>query len=138
MSGPPLPQPDRDSLPWWEGLNGHEILLQRCTRCGRLRWPPRESCNDCGGDQYAWEQASGRGRIASWTVTHRAAPGVPTPYVVVLVRIAEQDDIFLPGNYEGPNDGSDLDIDRGVVAGFDQIEADDGATATLLRWRLEG
>ena len=57
--------------------------------------------------------------------------------MVLLVRIDEQDDIFLPGNYDGPNDGTDLEIGLPVLVGFEEIKGDQGKAATLLRWRLD-
>jgi uncharacterized OB-fold protein len=132
----PHPQPDRDSAPWWEGVARHELRFQRCAECGRYRWPPRALCNDCGSLEWTWVAASGRGVVASWTVTHRSpAPEVPAPYVVVLVRAEEQDDLFLPGNYEGPSDGSDLVIGAPVVVGFEDLGVEDGTPAAILRWR---
>lgn len=131
----PRPVPDLDSAPWWEALERRELLLQRCVGCGRLRWPPRGACNDCGSLDWAWLPASGTGTIASWTVSHHAfGPGVETPFVTVLVRLDDQDDICIPGYVNGPSDGAGLEIGLPVTVGFDELEADDG-TITLLRWR---
>jgi len=135
MSSPPLPQPDHDSAPWWEGLDRHELLMQACGRCGRLRWPPRSLCNVCGSPDVTWVPVSGRGAVVSWTVTHRAPPGVATPYVVVLVRIEEQEDLFLPGYCDAPSDGSGLVIGAPVAVGFETVE-EGAALGTVLRWRL--
>ena len=136
MSRRPLPRPDHDSLPWWEGLNDEALLLQQCRSCDRYRWPPRVICNSCGSFEGAWIEASGRGTVASWTVTHHVAdPDVSVPYVVMLVRCEEQDDIFIPGSYSGPSDGSGLEIGLPVVAGFDTIGGEAGARANVIKWR---
>ena len=136
MSARPLPRPDNDSLQWWEGLNDETLLLQQCRSCGRYRWPPRAICNSCGSLEGAWVEALGRGTVASWTVTHHAAdPEVNVPYVVVLVRCEEQDDIFIPGSYDGPSDGSGLVIGLPVVAGFDTIVGEGGDRANIITWR---
>ena len=63
-------------LPSTVGLNGEfyaflahgELRLQRCTACGTWRHPPRYRCAHCGSHRVAWEPASGRGRVYSWTV----------------------------------------------------------------------
>ena len=133
-----IPVPDRDSTPWWQALNHHKLKFQRCSQCKRWRWPPREVCNECGSTKYQWEEATGRGTVASWTVTRSAAPGVTVPYVVVLVQVEEQDDLFVPGNYEGPSDGGDLVIGKAVTVGFEDIVDEGGKSATLLRWRPYG
>ena len=38
----PRPEPDRDSVPWWEAVRRHELLSQRCAGCGTLRFPARD------------------------------------------------------------------------------------------------
>jgi uncharacterized protein len=125
---------DRDSAPWWEALARHELLIQRCDGCDRWRWPPRATCNSCGSFQWSWHEPSGRGHVASWTVTHRAASDIAVPYVVVLVRIEEQDDIFLPGHFDGPQTGVGLTVGLEVFASFEDVETADGTPVTLLCW----
>ncbi|GAA5063704.1 hypothetical protein HNP84_008200 [Thermocatellispora tengchongensis] len=136
MSARPYPVPDPDSAPWWEALQRREFVLQACASCQRLRWPARAICNDCGSDRWTWAPASGRGAIASWTVTHPSRTAGGRPFVVVLVRLDDQDDILVPGHYDGPPDGAGLAIGLPVEAGFEDVEAgDDGRRLVLLRWR---
>lgn len=135
MSQPVLPQPDRDSSLWWEALDKRELQVQQCDTCGRLRWPARALCNVCHHVDATWVPVSGRGRVVSWTVNHRAAPGVPVPYVVLLVRLDEQSDIHIPGFFDGPADGTGLTLGASVIAGFEKV-TDHNGEATLLRWRL--
>lgn len=129
-----LPRGDRDSARWWEALNHRELLVQECTLCKRLSWPPRAYCGNCGNWGSEWIPLSGRGTIVSWTVTHRAPPGVPSPYVVVLVRVDEQDDICIPGFWDGEHDGSDVAIGAPVAVGFD-TDATDATAQKIIRWR---
>src|SRR5206468_2761141 len=59
--------------------------------CGRPQSFPRPRCVRCGGS-IAWLEASGEGRVYSYTVVHRAPHEslVPlVPYVVALVDLAE-------------------------------------------------
>ncbi|MEU6422902.1 Zn-ribbon domain-containing OB-fold protein [Streptomyces spiralis] len=136
------PTPDRDSAPWWRALADHRLTLQRCDTCGLRRWAPRAMCSGCGGFTWSWETAGGRGTVASWTVSHRAfLPGRPTPYVVLLVRLEEGEDLILPGGWDGPADGTGLRVGLPVVAGYHDLEtaagaeeADDAERASLLVW----
>ena len=103
-----------------EALRLHELLVQTCDDCGRLRWPARALCNRCGGLDWSWLQSAGTGRVASWMVSrHVFDASRPVPYTVVLARLDEQDDILIPGGYDGPADGSRLAIDRPVRAVFE-------------------
>jgi uncharacterized protein len=122
---------DLDSAPWWEALARHELLVQQCDDCAIRRWPARALCNRCGSLAWSWTHASGNGTLASWIVNrHTFRDDFPAPYVVLLVALAEQDDILVPGGYDGPPDGHDLAVGLPLVVGFEDTE--DG---TRLRWK---
>jgi uncharacterized OB-fold protein len=127
-----LPFVDRDSAAWWDALARHELVQQRCDGCGRWRWPPRAICGDCGSFEWSWQPVSGRGVVTSWIATHHAfLPGFNAPYHNVFVRLAEQDDIVMPGAWFG--EGPPV-TGMAVRAHFDDIEREDGRV-TLLGWR---
>ena len=129
MTTRPLPHPDRDSAPWWEALARHELVFQRCARCRAWRFPSRAVCNRCGSFDHEWEAASGDGTVASWVMNHHAfSNDFETPYAVVCVRLAEQDDLLVIGSYRGTPD--DLSSAMPVRAVFDDVA--DGVT--LLAW----
>src|ERR1700741_2416806 len=84
----PLPEPTRDSQPYWDGLNEGRLLLQQCGACTRIRHYPRPVCDACYSMEVAWVEASGRGRVHSWTVAHHPFhPGFKAelPYIVAIV-----------------------------------------------------
>ncbi len=123
----PLPVPDRDSAPWWEALGRHELVVQSCRACGRLRWPPRAMCGECASFEWAWLPVSGRATVVSWIVNHhRFGDAFPERYAVVAARLDEQDDIVIPAGFEE----DDPAVGTPVAAAYH----DEGA-ATLLRWR---
>ena len=135
-AGRPLPLADRDSTPWWAGLAEHELRLQRCHDCGTFGWPPRAVCNRCGSLDWAWVAASGRATVASWIVNHHAfSDAFAVPYVVVLARLDEQDDILVPGAYGGAPDGHGLFVGQSVIVAFDDVAVPEGVDpVSLLRW----
>ena len=109
-------------LPSAVGLNGEfyaflangELRLQRCVACGTWRHPPRYRCAHCGSSEVAWEPAAGRGRVFSWTVTHRAVdPAFTPPYAILIVELDEGP--RLVGNLRGL-EPSELVLDLPVVA----------------------
>ncbi len=55
---------------FWEGVQNEKFLLQRCSDCGRLQFPPGPVCRNCFGSHLFWEQACGRGTIYSFTAIH--------------------------------------------------------------------
>ena len=86
------PSPTADTQPYWDGLNEGRLRLQRCADCGKLRHYPRPVCDACFSMNVAWVDASGRGSVHSWTVTHHAFhPGFKPdlPYALVTVDLDE-------------------------------------------------
>ena len=87
-----LPQPTPDTQPYWDGLKAHKLVLQRCAACGKVRHYPRPVCDACFSMQAEWFEASGRGRVHTWTVTHHPFhPGYKgeLPYTLVTVDLDE-------------------------------------------------
>jgi len=107
-----LPTPDRESAPYWKALAAGRFTMQRCRSCARWTWPARPICSGCHRFDLEWAEPTGTGAVYSWIVTHQAyAPDLAklVPYTVALVRIAEQDDILIPGRYVGA-----AEIDQGL------------------------
>ena len=88
----PLPGVDELNKPFWEAARRHELVLQRCRKCGFYRYPAGLICQECASDDLAWVKVSGRGVIFTWTVFHRAyhpAFADEVPYAVVAVELEE-------------------------------------------------
>jgi len=86
------PQPTPDTQPYWDGLNEGRLRLQRCADCCKVRHYPRPVCDACWSMRCEWFDATGRGRVHSWTVTHHPFhPGYKTdlPYTLVTVDLDE-------------------------------------------------
>ncbi len=126
----PAPVPDRDGRPWWDALARHELVAPGCRACARLRWPPRAICGECGALEWEWQALSGRAAVVSWVVNHHAfGDAFPLPYVVVMGRLDEQDDIVIPAGFEGDRDA--LAVGAPLVAAYADAEG-----FTALVWHL--
>lgn len=87
---PPIPAPDPDSAPFWEGLREGKLMLCRCDDTGRWIHPPLERSRYTGGPVH-FEEVSGIGTIFSFIVVRQPlVPGRVPPYVVGIVELAEQ------------------------------------------------
>jgi uncharacterized OB-fold protein len=87
-----IPIPDLDSEFYWKAARRHELLLQRCISCERFRFYPRSHCPYCFSDSFEWQRSSGRGKVYSFTVIHKApSPAFrkKVPYVLALVDLLE-------------------------------------------------
>lgn len=90
VPGRPRPVVNRDNAFFWAGVARGELLVQRCTRCGRLRHPPGPMCPWCQSLQWAPHRCSGDGIVHSFVIIHRPLPpGFASPHAVVLADMAE-------------------------------------------------
>ncbi len=90
--GKPLPQPTPDTQPFWDGCREHRLRFQKCRQCGYIRWPPAIICPLCHSFEAEWIEASGRGKIYSFAVYHKAfheAFEKDLPYVTAIVELEE-------------------------------------------------
>lgn len=90
--GKPRPLPRGEERTWYEGAAQGQLLIQRCTACGRAIFYPRAVCPQCHAPDPAWIAASGGGTLHSYSVLHRAGtPGweADVPYVVALIDLDE-------------------------------------------------
>ena len=88
----PVPEPTRDSKPYWDALRDGRLVVQQCAACGKLRHYPRPVCDACYSMDATWRPLSGRGTVHSWTVVHHPFhPGFKSdlPYVLATVDLAE-------------------------------------------------
>lgn len=87
-----LPIADDDTRHFWEGCKAHRLLFQKCLECGLVRWPPAIVCPSCYCSDFNLITASGKGRIYTFAVYHKAfdpAFSDQTPYVVAIVELIE-------------------------------------------------
>jgi uncharacterized protein len=88
----PVPSPTQDTQPYWDGLNEGKLLIQKCGSCGKLRHYPRPLCDACHAFEVEWVEASGNGKVYSWTVTHHPFNigfKRDLPYALATVDLAE-------------------------------------------------
>jgi len=81
-----------DAAPFWEGCARGEFLLSRCKACGTFHHLAPRRCPKCLSAGLAWEKSGGLGRLASFTVVHRAPSEAfkpLAPYVLGLVDLEE-------------------------------------------------
>jgi len=91
-SARPIPEMSPALAPYFAAARAGRLVVQRCTGCGALRFPPRELCSACLATEAAWQEVSGRGEIFSYYVMHQIYhPGfaAEVPYAVVVVKLEE-------------------------------------------------
>jgi uncharacterized OB-fold protein len=69
----------------FEAASAGKLLVPHCNACGRSHWYPRGICPHCFSQNLAWNEASGKGTIYSFSIMRRAE----VPYVMAYVTLEE-------------------------------------------------
>ena len=88
----PQPIPTAETAHYWESALEGRLKIQYCNACDRHQFYPRRFCTQCLSDGIEWVQASGRGRIYTYTVCRVAAhPAYESrvPYAIGMIELDE-------------------------------------------------
>ena len=97
----PVPLPDEISGFYWDGAKRGELLVQRCSSCAQLQFPPDVACVHCQSQGLEPEAVSGRGQVWSYCRVERLFHegfADALPYVVALVELDEQPGLRILAN----------------------------------------
>ena len=91
MPNRPIPRPTPETAEFWAGTRRGELRIQRCRACRKAYFYPRAVCPHCNSTDVEWFTASGRGRLYSYVINHRAPPNFRdiAPYVIAIVELEE-------------------------------------------------
>lgn len=69
----------------------YRLEASKCKKCGKVHFPPRLVCDECGGREFERIRLKGEGKIFSWTVV-RVPPSEfkgQAPYAVGIIELDE-------------------------------------------------
>jgi uncharacterized OB-fold protein len=88
----PVPMPDHVTKKFWDAAKHHKLLIQTCLDCRARQSFPQPYCRGCLSENIEWSEASGKGKIYSYTIIHRPPSSrfqADVPYTVALVELDE-------------------------------------------------
>jgi uncharacterized OB-fold protein len=86
----PLPQPTELSQPHWDACREGKLKVQQCSRCQNYIFIPQPCCTSCQSTELHWVECSGRGKVYSYSIVHRAPrPQFEVPYIVAIIALEE-------------------------------------------------
>jgi uncharacterized protein len=103
----PVPLADEHSAAYWDAARDGRLLVQRCGRCGTHQFYPRRHCAACLAPEPDWVEATGRGRLHTFSVVRRSANpefAGDCPYVFAIVELEEG--VRLATRIVGAEEGS--------------------------------
>ena len=92
----PRPLEDEDNRPLLEAWREGRLMLQQCRSGGPPFFYPRPICPYTGSTDLVWMQASGRGRIVSFSIVMRPNhPSFNDEVPIILAEIALEEGASL-------------------------------------------
>ena len=98
LPGRPLPVLDEENAFFWRSGADGRLRMLRCADCRYFAHPPGPRCPRCLSERLAPEPLSGIASVTAFTVNHQPWSSMPVPYVVAIVALEEQPDLYLTTN----------------------------------------
>ena len=132
-----IPVPDELSKPFWDAVNEKRLVLQNCSACEMLQYPPRQTCATCGSaENLEWKEVNGKGHISSYIVIEdgRLQRRMPDqPYNLALITLDEDQGINFYSNLPG------IPVDEVPVGAAVEVMFEEVAPGQLIHeWRVVG
>jgi hypothetical protein len=83
--------PTSKTLTFWEGLKQGKVYSSKCTKCGKLYFPPTADCPECLQSQMQWVELSNEAEVETFThvVVRPASFQQNKPYTAAIGRLKE-------------------------------------------------
>jgi uncharacterized OB-fold protein len=126
------PAASRDTAFFWDGINAHELRIQKRPD-GTLQHPPAPALWNDKDETTDYVVASGKGTVFSFVVHHAPqVPGRTLPFVIALVELEEG--VRMLGELRGI-DPAKVEIGMDVRATYIDFPAGESGPAwTLYAW----
>ncbi len=130
-----IPVADDLSQPFWDGVNRRRLVLQRCTVCDKLQYPPQAACQVCGSpDNLVWQEVEGKGHVATYIVIEdgRLNRRMPDqPYNLALITLDQDTTVNFYSNLPG-TPPYEVPVGAAVEVVFEEVAPDQ----LIHEWRV--
>ena len=131
----PAPVPDELSKPFWDACNEQRLIIQYCTTCNRMQYPPEKTCYACGSDEnLEWREVNGRGKIHGYCVIYDSRLRLlqpQQPFNIAVIELKENPEIKFFSHLPG------TPLDEVPVGASVQLEFEETVTGQLVpEWRV--
>jgi len=122
-------------------LAEHKLMTAKCAKCGGVYAPPRAICPKCHSEEMGWAEASGKGKLAGFTVIYSGPTFMveqgfdkKNPYVSGIVELEEG--TFISARINGLTMSKPEEIKVGTPLMVDFVEFGEGeAKKTYLAFK---
>lgn len=99
------PIPDEVDKPFWDACNEDRLIMQNCTACDRMQYPPEKQCSNCdSGDHLDWREVSGSGKIYGYGVIYDCpikSLQPDQPFNLAVIQLDEDPGVLLYSHLPG-------------------------------------
>lgn len=76
---------------WRENPRRYRMEAAKCKKCGKITFPGRLICPDCGHTEHELMKLTGKGKLETFTIIRTAPSGFTdlAPYAIGLVELDE-------------------------------------------------
>ena len=119
----PIPVPQGESDYYWEKAKKEELWLRKCNECQETYFYPRDISPCCFSKDTSWIQATGRAKLFTYGIVHRAPHAGfvdDVPFVTAIVQLEEGPKMATNIVMQDPTPEK-LQIDMPLEVVFDSI-----------------
>ena len=108
---------------WRETPERYRMEASKCSKCGKVLFPERLICPDCGSKEFVKYTLPGKGKLVTYTIIRTAPSGFEdlVPYAVGIIKLDDGVQILAQITDCDPET---LKIGDKVVAKFRRINED--------------
>ena len=119
-----IPVADQLSQPFWDAVNQKRLVLQNCTACNKLQYPPQSTCQVCSSaTDLEWKEVNGKGHIATFIVIEdgRLNRRMPDqPYNLALITLDADPSVNFYSNLPG-TPPYEVPVGAAVTVTFEEV-----------------
>lgn len=114
---------------WRETPERYRLEAGKCSKCGKISFPGRIICSECGSREFVKHNLSGKGKLVTFTIIRTAPSGFGdlVPYAVGIIEL--QDGIKILAQITDC-DPETLKIGDSLIAKFRRMN-EDGKTGMI-------
>ena len=117
------PRPTPETQHFWDGTKQHKLLLQRCTQCDAVFFPPRAFCPGTNCTDIEVFEASGKAVLWSYMINQRPHPSFESPYAIAVVKL-EEGPTMMTNIVECEQTPEALQLDMALEVVFEKVNDD--------------
>jgi uncharacterized protein len=76
---------------FWDALRGGRFVTTKCSRCGKISFPPQADCPKCMSDEFSWVDLGREATLVTFTHVRMAPASFADtePYIIAIGQLSD-------------------------------------------------